>query len=141
MNGLLSLGRWRNWTHLSTDPSLAIFDGEGLSHVATRYTTPPCELCPLGTYKSITGDGFELCISCMISVGQGDVHRHYSKSLPDRISCECTTSEELDVDEQVMWVYNITTSMCDKLPIELLPYLNDEAWALNTSLTRSVEYL
>ena len=83
------------------------------------------------------GDDLSECLACNTThTGVDDVHLHYADSLDDRSSCRCTTSEELETDTQVDWVYDIINSICVKLAVEELPYVNAHDWLTNTTMTR-----
>lgn len=116
-------GKWRNFTI----PRHYFAYELNYSAVETINLFPECQPCPIGTYKSVAGDGFDLCLPC---------NTRDSTSSPSRIICDCTRVYE----PGYVAYFNISNGKCRKLDVNLLPTLNDEAWAQNISLTRSRQY-
>ena len=118
-------GTWRNFS-LSIDYSLP-----GPSVLKTEKLTPPCELCPEGTYKSTRGDELYQCLACPPE----------SAATPDRTSCVCDrplSGEPLQSDEVL--VFNLTTSVCEIVSAETI-VVEGIGWSLNTSVTRFEEFV
>ena len=117
-------GAWRNMS-LSIDHSLP-----GPSVLKTEKLTPPCELCPAGTYKSTRGNDLDLCLACPPE----------SVASADRTTCLCERplSGEPLQDNEIL-VFNLTTSVCDIVTTDTI-LIEGRGWSLNTSVTRFEEF-
>lgn len=111
-------GQWRNLTTLSRSN-----DPTGYSPIVTQQAPPLCELCPNGTYKSISGDYFSQCLRC---------EAIQSVSSLDRITCDCLTNWGEGYTAQ----FNISTGLCQKYRTSEIPLIDASMWLTNTSLTR-----
>lgn len=103
-------GRWRNYS-------------ASLSFFLTTNSMPPCQLCPLGTFKAAAGDGFSQCRSC---------DARFSQSSAERVLCECHSSllPDAAADRQGrVPFFNISSGRCAVLTQVEIEAMNHFVWA------------
>ena len=133
-------GYFRNWT-LSSDASHRVnsynssllatpaVSGEPTDLLPSQMATPPCQLCPDGTFKSVKGDSFSLCRSCNYTL-----QNKLAVSSDDRTTCECSKAVA-DPDDYI-YHFSITTGKCVLYTIEDFSLVDASLLSINTSLTR-----
>eukprot|EP01038_Epipyxis_sp_PR26KG_P010959 gene10959-14719_t len=117
-------GKWRNLTYPERD-----FHNLNYSVFPTKHVLPDCQLCPDGTYKSIIGDDYSLCIPC-------NSNTRFVSSVSSRITCDCTRV----VRSGYINYYNISSSLCVEYDISSFHLLSAFDWNTNTSLTRYQQF-
>jgi hypothetical protein len=117
-------GQWRK---VDFHPDSYFNSSLSYSTVTVLNPLPECQLCPVGTYKSIPGDDPSLCLPC---------HTRDSKSTPDRKICDCTRV----YSSEYVGYFNISTGHCNKLAVDLIPSFNAMDWDRNMSLTRFQQF-
>lgn len=118
-------GRWRN---LTVPVSYYQDLPGGFSFLPTTNPLPPCELCPEGSYKLVTGDDISLCLPC---------NKRHAMSSSDRVTCQCL---EVYLGNYIA-LFNLSTGLCDRIEEDAVAYLDWHQIHLNTSLTRSREFV
>ena len=99
------------------------------SLIPTFALIPFCQLCPYGTYKSNSGDDFNMCLPC---------NENNSISMPNRVNCLCTTVLQNDY----IAIYNKITNDCNIIETIEAKYLNNDEllYEHNSSFTRYQEF-
>lgn len=115
-------GQWRNETIFLRSNDLI-----GNSAIVTMQPLWDCQLCPEGTYKSVSGDQYGLCLPCDAA---------QSVSSADRITCNCLTAVAPGYTSR----FNISTGQCQRYATRDIPLIDASMWASNTSLTRSQQF-
>ncbi|CAM9593374.1 unnamed protein product, partial [Ascophyllum nodosum] len=75
------------------------------SAIVTAIPLPPCQLCPEGTYKAITGDRLDLCLPC---------DEHTAESIQARTSCICRRISGGMMTAELLY-FNTTSTRCQSV--------------------------
>ena len=113
-------GMWRNSTGLSLDTTI---EGGLRSPIMTHESVPPCELCPIGTYKALNGDDPNLCIPCP----------HQSEDTPSRMLCSCM--ETFPKSTGMVAFFNLTAGNCSAMHKDILAETAHDGFYLTDPLS------
>ncbi|CAM9410937.1 unnamed protein product [Ectocarpus sp. 12 AP-2014] len=94
------------------------------SAITTAIPLPPCQLCPEGTFKAVTGDSLALCLPC---------DELTAESIEARTSCVCRRMAGGHVSA-IMLYFNTTTSACQNVTASFRP--SAEVGLVESTFTR-----